>query len=170
MNSGTLIPAPAPEPTSVVVAKTDLPTAPVTDKEADEAAKSLGMTFFSSAKSRHLKTIGAFQVQQGVVQLGVGRLAFADEALARMISVAVGIAEDDDAADSDRASALGAGRALVEALQKSIQMMADFQSEKLIAGPTNSKRRAFVDDMPVVPIQANNCSITIDTQPKPPQT
>lgn len=136
----------------------ELPSTTISDKEADEAAKSLGMVHFSAAKSRKLKTLGLFQAQQGVVHLGVGRLAAADEALSTMIEAAVDLATDADGDEEVRVSALVAGRGLVEALQKSVEMMVSFQTEKLLGNPSGSRKRSFVDDSPVVPIQAQSGS------------
>lgn len=138
--------------------KPELPPDTVTDAEANEAAQSLGLTFFNAEKTRKLKKVGLFQTQQGVIQLGVGRLAASDEALQRLLECAVDIATDDREITEARIGAIAAGRSVVEALQKSIQMMADFQSDKLIGGPTVTKKRSFVDEAPVIPIQANQGS------------
>jgi len=165
MTNVTLTPLPGTEPkTEVIEIKPELPAAPITDAEADKAANELGLTFFSASRSRQLKVIGAFQTQVGVINLGVGRLAAADEALQRMLKTAVEISENEDEYVGDRISAILAGRGVVDALQKSIQMMAEFQTEKLISGPTSTKRRAFVDEKPVVPIQAQQVTINLDSQ------
>jgi len=134
----------------------------ISDKEADEAAQSLGLSFFSSEKARKLKKIGLFTAQQGVIHLGVGRLAASDEVLQKLIQTAADIASDDQNDAKDRVGALTAANALISSLQKSIALMAEFQTDKLISGPV-MKRRSFVDDSPVVPIQAQNVNILVDS-------
>lgn len=138
--------------------KTDLPKDAITDEEADAAATSLGLQTFSAEKSRKLKKIGLFTAQQGVIHLGVGRLAVADEVLQKLIQTAADIAVDTHNEGKDRVGALQAANSLINTLQKSIAMTAEFQSERQIPGPQSSKRRIFVDDSPVVPIQANEGS------------
>lgn len=149
---------------------TDLTISPalpevVTDKEADEAAQSLGLSFFSSEKTRKLKKIGLFTAQQGVIHIGVGRLAASDEVIQKLIQTAADIASDTSKEDKDRVGALTAANSLISSLQKSIALMAEFQTDKLISGPS-IKRRSFVDDGPVVPIQAQNVNILVDSSKK----
>ena len=164
---------PAKELSSSVSVTPDLPLDKVSDEEAKAAAAELNMTFFSPARSRLLKKIGLFQAQMGVVHLGLGRLAAAEEALGKMIDAAVSIAEDSKKEDEVRVAALTAGSSLVTTLQKSITLAVEFQQDKLIQGPQNNNRRVFVDDKPVVPIQAqpgSTVNISIDSKPKVDQT
>lgn len=171
--STELVLDPTPPLMKAIVPKQDLnPEVPVVDDdEAAAAARELGMTFFNPQKSRLLKKIGIFQTQQGVVHLGVGRLAACDEALDRMIEAAVGIATDDGEKTEDRVGALMAGKHLVDSMQRSIEMVAEFQSDKLISGPANTKRRSFSVDQPIVPIQAASVTVNvIDSGQKPTQS
>lgn len=157
MSDNTLIPTPGPDPKPLELVAPALPDV-VTDSEADEAANELGLTFFKADKCRKLKKIGLFHTQQGVIHLGVGRLAAADEAIQKLLQTAVSIAENEKQDTKDRVGALVAANALISSLQKSISLMAEFQADRLIAGPASTKRRAFVDDSPVVPIQAQSGS------------
>ena len=168
-NDLTLVPATVADPKPDLAVKPELPAELVSDAEADAAAKTLGMTFFNASKARKLKLIGAYQVQQGVVQLGVGRLAAADEALTRMLEVAVTLATDDKIDEQPRINALLAGKGLVEALQKSVQLMVELQTEKLIGGPSVQRKRSFVDEQPVVPINAHpgsTVNVNVDSNAK----
>lgn len=174
MSDNTLTPAPpAKELSSSVSVSPDLPLEQVTDDEVRAAAAELNMTFFSPARSRLLKKIGLFTASQGVVHLGLGRLAAAEEALSKMINTAVDISGDKGKEDEVRVAALSAGSGLVTALQKSISLAVTFQQDDLITGPHNNQRRVFVDDQPVVPIQAqpgSTVNISIDSKPKVDQT
>lgn len=143
---------PAPQSTSV---NPEVPVL-VTDAEANQAAKELGMTFFNAEKTKKLKKIGLFRAQQGVVHLGVGRLAACDEALQKLMEAAVTIASTESEETSDRVGAILAGKGIVEVMQKGIQMEAEFQVDKLIGGEAKPPRkRSFDTDQPIVPIQAN---------------
>lgn len=170
--SDTLIPAASfATPKSPETPQNEIPDG-VSADEADAAATALGMVFFSADKAKKLKLIGAYQAQQGVVHLGLGRLAAAENAIQRMLETAVEISQDEDTYVEDRVKALLAGNALVSSLQKGIQMAVEFQLEKLISGPQSTKKRSFVDDQPVVPIQAqagSTVNVTIDAPKKPVQ-
>lgn len=164
--TGQLVPAETKSVPQIAV-NPETPPVAVTDQEADEAAKSLGMTYFNAAKTRKLKTIGMFRAQQGVVHLGVGRLAACDEALQKLIDTAVAIASDEREETSDRNSALMAGKGLIDTMQKGVQMEAEFQVEKLIGGVTGGRKRSFDQmDQPIIPIQAQQVNINVDS-PKP---
>lgn len=159
MKPDNLLPAELPKP--------ELPDA-ISDGDADDAARQLGLTFFSARKSKLLRKIGLYQTAQGVIHLGVGRLAAADEALHRLIEASVEIAEDKAEETKVRVDAMSAGKGLIDSLQRSIELVADFQQKKLI-GSATPKKRSFVDEQPVVPIQANAGStvlVSIDSRPK----
>ncbi len=146
----------------------EMPTS-ITEAEAEHAATELGLRFFQPRKAALLKKIGLFQIQQGVVHLGVGRLAVADESLETLIDTAVEIATDKGEMSEVRVSALMAGKHLVESLQKSIQMVVDFQQDNLLT--TERKKRVFFSDQPIVPIQAQNVNVNvIDSSKQTPQS
>lgn len=158
-----LIPAAVAITPVKVDAQPEMPTTAVTDAEATEAAKELGMKFFSASKTRGLKRIGMFRAQQGVVHLGVGRLAACDDALQKLLDTAVKIAEAETEETKDRVGALLAGKALVDTIQNGIQMEADFQAEKLIGGLSGPRKRSFdITDQPIIPIQAQQVNINVD--------
>lgn len=165
MSDNQLVPASTATPKSIAVN----PEAPaqVTDAEADAAAKSLGMVTFSSSKSRQLKTIGVYQSQLGVIHLGVGRLAACEDALQKLMEAAVAVATDGEEDTEKRVGAMMAGKGLAEALQKGIQMAAEFQTDKLIGGPTNPRKRSFETDQPIVPINAQTVNINVDSKAAP---
>lgn len=143
----------------------------VTEKEAQEAATELGLRYFQPRKATLMKKIGLFQAQQGVVHLGVGRLAVADEALETLIETAVTLATDPKNCTEDRVGALMAGKHLVDSLQHSIELVSEFQANKLISGPSSNKRRSFVTDQPIVPIQAEHVTVNVvDSSHNHPQT
>lgn len=153
-----LVVSAAPTPPSVVLPSVDTP-ALVTDAEANAAAKSLGMKFFRAEKTYQLKRIGMFRAQQGVVHLGVGRIAACEEALQKMIDTAVDISSDKTEDTERRVGALIAGKGLVEVMQKGIQIEVEFQTDKLIGGPEKvQKKRSFETDQPIIPIQAQSGS------------
>lgn len=157
-NTLQVVPDQKPEVKSTEVLAPELPSDVVSDKEADEAAKSLGMSYFSAAKARKLKKIGLFSTQVGVVHLGVGRLAASDEALQRLLESAVKIAEDEEADQYIRVGSITAARGLIDAMQKSVTLMVELQTQKLIGGPDTGKKRSFVAEQPVVPIKAESGS------------
>lgn len=152
--SNTLVPAETPEIPPIVAPIPEVPVI-VTDAQADEAAKALGMTKFSAKNAKNLKALGIFRGQQNVVHLGVGRLAACDEALSRLLEVSVGMAEDAQEDSNMRIGALMAGKSIVEVIQNGIEMEAAFQSEKHIGEPQRPRRRSFDEsDKPIVPVQA----------------
>lgn len=161
---------PDPAPPELPTISPELPDAQIPDDQADAAATELGLTYFKASKARKFKVLGQYFTQLGVIQLGVGRLAASDEAIQRMLMTAVALSEDEDNDPGARVAALTAGRGLVESQMRSVEIMRDLVTGKLIDGPQSNKRRSFVDEKPVVPIQANNCQINIDSSPKPPQT
>lgn len=163
--SNELTPAATATPASISV-NPEVP-AQVTDSEADAAAKSLGMTSFSAAKTRQLKVIGVFRAQAGVVHLGVGRLAACDAALQKLMDAAVAIAEDGSEDTEKRVGALMAGKGLAEAVQKGIAMEVEFQQEKLIGAPGTTRKRSFDSDQPIVPINAQTVNINVDGKTAP---
>lgn len=167
MKDTGLLVAAATKPVAEIAVNPETPTPVVTDAEANEAATSLGMTYFNADKTRNLKKIGMFRAQQGVVHLGVGRLAACDEALQKLIETAVKIATDEREETSDRISALMAGKGLIDTTQKGVQMEAEFQVEKLIDGAKSQRKRSFDQmDQPIIPIQAQQVNINVDS-PKP---
>lgn len=153
--NNTLVPAETPELPPVAAPLPEVPIV-VTDAQADEAAKQLGMTKFSAKNAKNLKAIGMFRGQQNVVHLGVGRLAACDHALGRLLEVSVEMAEDSGEDANMRIGALMAGKSIVEVIQNGIKMEAEFQSEKLIGEPARPRRRSFDEsDKPIVPVQVN---------------
>lgn len=153
--NNTLVPAETSPVPPIAVPIPEVP-AIVTDEQADEAAKQLGMTRFSSKKAKQLKALGIFRGQQNVVHLGVGRLAACDEALSRLLEVSVDMAEDGEEDANMRIGALMAGKSIVEVIQNGIKMEAEFQGEKHIGEPSRPRRRSFDEsDKPIVPVQVN---------------
>lgn len=151
-----LTPALTPDLPQIAAPLTELPTALVSDSEADAAAAELGMVFFSAAKARNLKKLGIFRGQQNVVHLGVGRLAACDDALNRLLDASVSIAEDTEEDVNQRVGAVMAGKGIVEVIQAGIKMEAEFHTEKLLTEPRKPRQRSFdTDDKPIIPLQAN---------------
>lgn len=138
----------------------DLPSV-VTESEAQSAAAELGLRYFQPRKATLMKKLGMFQAQQGVVHLGVGRLAVADEALEQLIEAAVEIALDTGEKTEDRVKAMVAGKQLTDSLQNSVAMTVEFQKEQLISSGGVKRSRAFSTDQPIVPIQANNVTVNV---------
>lgn len=157
-NTLQVTPDQKPEVKSTEVLAPELPSDVVSDKEADAAAKALGMTFFSAAKTRQLKKIGMFKTQTGVIQIGVGRLAAAESALDKLLNISVEIAEDKESDTYVRCNALTAGKNIVDSIVKSVELMVELQTQKLIGGPDTGKKRSFVAEQPVVPIKAESGS------------
>lgn len=154
--NNTLVPAETGPVPAIAPPIPEVPTV-VTDAEADEAAKQLGMTRFSAKNARNLKALGIFRGQQNVVHLGVARLAACDDALGRLLEVSVTMAEDNQEDANMRVGALMAGKSIVEVIQNGIKMEAEFQSEKLIGEPVRPRRRSFDEsDKPIIPVQVNS--------------
>lgn len=158
-NTLTLQPVPPAPVATFAPLNPDLPSV-VTEQEAEKAATELGLRYFQPRKAALMKKIGLFQIQQGVVHLGVGRLAVADEAIETLLETAVTIAQDTSENTGDRVGALMAGKHLATALQESIQMVVDFEQDKLLT-THNKQKRAFITDQPIVPIQAQTVNINV---------
>lgn len=138
--------------------------AALTDEELREAAESLGMRTFKPARARLLKKIGIHHSVQGVVHLGLGQLAYVDDALTDLMDRAVELSKTTDLEIA--VSAIQAGKAVADSMRESVKFQVELQQQKLLDAP--KPQRAMVTfEQPVV-LQVNmpaaeKPALTVDT-------
>ena len=137
---------------------------PITTEEAEAAAKSLGLTMFRGNKAAALRKLGLHHAQHGVVFQGLGRLAIAEDALQRIMTKAVEIAES--AEDGEVAvAAIHAARGVADSMLNNTRYQIELQQEKLIpAADSSNKKKIASFDRPIV------LAVNIDNKPTEPKS
>jgi len=137
----------AVESVPAVVERADPLKGSVTEEELQDAATALGMRTFKPGRAKLLKKLGIHHAAQGVVHMGLGQLAYVDDALGALMDRAVELSHNGD--PEIAVSAIQAGKAVADSMRENVKFQVELQQSKLLEAP--KPQRPLVNfEQPVV--------------------